>query len=191
VKLRDALWSAYVAITLLVILACLTWTVVFLIHALFVHAVITVLVFVAVIALDSRLRAWRWRKYKATVKQRVTDDVLGILTFCDEDWQATVTVGGRNVTFHVFGDREPEPGQVGQARRFVRTFPELESRVRAFLVSESERDPDRPAKIRELAIESIVLRSSFEAMIYFAPFDTRLWRCELVHGEPRDLGCDT
>ena len=116
----------------------------------------------------------------------------------DEEWVCVAAPGGRHVTFHLGGDdpaTPPSAALLDQARRIAQEFDALESAVAALLESTAVGAPPEFApEIRALRIESVSLypERPGDGMIYFngRSDDLRLWRCDYVSGQPRDLVYD-
>ena len=131
-------------------------------------------------------------------QKHLTDEVLGLLAYEDEEWwAATVTVQGRKLGFYIGGDTSPDAGRLAHAREIVGSFADFSSRVGAFLADcAATKDWERYAdEILALEIESVALLvpgSANDGMIYFSGRDeNRVWRCDYVDGKPVDLGFDS
>ena len=126
----------------------------------------------------------------------VEDPVLGTLKLAQgEDWwDATVAIDGQALVFHIGGSGVPDPALVSRAHEIYRDFPAFQRRVMALLAQEAARDAAWAAEIGALRIESIMLGAAKrpeDGMVYFTgPDEDRLWRCDLVAGEPKFLGFD-
>ena len=128
----------------------------------------------------------------------LADPVLGTLVLESDDhlWCETrLELGGRPITFLIGGDQEPSPGLLQHARDIVAAWPEFEARVAAFLLREADVHSRDSSEIRALRIDSIELwwqDRPDDGMIYFTgSSERRLWRCDYIGRQPRDLGFDS
>lgn len=129
----------------------------------------------------------------------VTNSVLGELRLSDdaEWWDGRATVGSRMLGFKIGGEGKPDSRLIAHARDIVRSLPEFEQSVSAFLPDEActvkhlTRFAD---EIRQLTIEDVCLfwpDRPDNGMIYFkGPDESRVWRCDYVARKPRGLGFD-
>lgn len=134
------------------------------------------------------LRRYHRRRSKEWSERRpLHDDVLGDLSPSGEyqgNWIASMTIAdGREVEIELSGAPEgPDAATLAHAREIGRSFADFEARILAFVASEKQAG---------LRIESLTL-SGKSGMIFFAGGDPgRVWRCDYVDGEPRDLGVDS
>jgi hypothetical protein len=124
------------------------------------------------------------------------DPVLGTLRLTEEEWwEASVSINGKTIRFHIGGDAEPNDGLVAQAHDIIRTFADFERMVTAFLIEEGHRMRMTSDQIRQLAIEDVMLccpDRPNDGMIYFSGLDKiGVWRCDYVYRKPRGLGFDS
>jgi hypothetical protein len=127
----------------------------------------------------------------------VIDSVLGELRLSDDAtwWEGSITVESRKVGFKIGGEGKPDGRLVAHAHDIVRSLPEFEHSVSAFLAGEARtvkhltRYSD---EIRQLTIEDICLfwpDRPDDGMIHFkGPDESRLWRCSYVARKPQGLG---
>lgn len=126
-----------------------------------------------------------------------TDSVLGTLRWSDDDqmWESIVSVGESKIGFFIAGDSAPSSALVAHAQDIVRTLPEFQRMVTAFLAEEATRQPRAADEIRQLSIEHVCLMwpdRPDDGMIYFhGPDEYRVWRCDYVGRKPRGLGFDS
>jgi len=127
--------------------------------------------------------------------KEVYDAVLGLLTLVDEGWWETrVAIDGRNLGFAIGGDTGPSPVLVAHARELVRTFPEFDRRITAFLAEEGRRLRLTPDQVQQLVMEEVMLTwpdRPDDGMIYFTGLEhLGVWRCDYINRKPRGLGVD-
>ena len=127
----------------------------------------------------------------------VHDPVLGDLRLSAEGdwWEAVVHLGGSSLRFQLGGDREPAAELIAHAREIAGDFAAFSRRVDDFLAAAAQDLPAAAGEIEQLTLESVCLfwpNRPRDGMLYFhGPDEFRLWRCDYVQGQPRDLGCDT
>jgi len=129
----------------------------------------------------------------------VIDPVLGELRLSDdaEWWEGHASVGSRTIGFIIGGEGKPDARLIAHAHDIVRSLPEFERLVSAFLADEARnvkhlrRFAD---EIGQLTIDDVCLHwpdRPDDGMIYFkGPDKYRLWRCDYVARKPRLLGFD-
>jgi len=129
----------------------------------------------------------------------VTDSVLGELRLSDDGewWEGLSTVGSRTVGFKIGGKGKPDTLLIAHAHDIVRSLPDFEGSVFAFLADEAltAKHLTRFAdEIRLLTIEDICLfwpDRPDDGMIYFKGSDEfRVWRCDYIARKPQRLGFD-
>lgn len=129
----------------------------------------------------------------------VTDSVLGELRLSDgaEWWEGRITVGSRTLGCKIGGESQPDSRLMAHAHDIVRSLPEFEQLVSAFLADEARtvKHLTRFAdEIQQLRIEDVCLfwpDRPDDGMIYFkGPDESRVWRCDYVGRKPRGLGFD-
>ena len=126
-----------------------------------------------------------------------SDSVLGTLRWSEDDqmWEASVSVGDWEVGFLIAGDSQPSNALVAHAHDIVRTLPDFQRMVTAFLAKEAGRLPHAADEIRQLSVEDVCLMwpdRSDDGMIYFrGPDKYRVWRCDYVGRKPKGLGFDS
>jgi hypothetical protein len=137
---------------------------------------------------------------KANGRRSVFDSVLGELRLSQNAtwWEGSTTVGSRSIGFKIGGEDEPDAKLIAHAHDIVRSLPEFEQLVSAFLAEEARavkhltRFTD---EIRQLTIEDVCLfwpHRPDDGMIYFkGPDEFRVWRCDYVARKPRGLGFDS
>jgi hypothetical protein len=162
------------------------------------RAAFVVVAAVCVIAACSMVRRAIDRRARASITERVTDSVLGSLSWADEDWWvATVNVEGRSLGFKIGGDTRPAPELLAHARDIVRSYGAFREKVRAFLDREAGKQDHLADEARALEIEDVCLfwpDRPNDGMIYFrgdGREDGRVWRCDYVNREPIGLGFDS
>jgi hypothetical protein len=137
---------------------------------------------------------------KANWPRSISDPVLGELRLSDDAdwWEGTTTIGGRTIGFKFGGKAKPDAKLVTHAHDIVRSLPEFEQLVSAFLAEEGCTDKYLTRftdEIRQLTIEDVCLfwpDRSDDGMIYFkGPDKFRVWRCDYVARKPRGLGFDS
>ena len=125
--------------------------------------------------------------------EKIHHPVLGDLCLSDY-WEATVTVHGKTLGFKI-GGLEPDAVLVEHACDIVRSFPEFEKMIAAFLASEADRLPGAANEIRQLVIEDVMLccpERPNDGMIFFTgPDKYRGWRCDYIGRKPQGLGFDS
>ena len=130
----------------------------------------------------------------------VPDSVLGELRLSDdaEWWEGHTTVASRTVGFNLGGQGRPDARLIAHARDIIRSLPEFERMVSAFLADEARtcKHLTRFAdEIRQLTIDHVNLfwpDRPDDGMIYFTgPDEFRVWRCDYVARKPRGLGFDS
>jgi hypothetical protein len=127
----------------------------------------------------------------------IHDPVLGELRqAADGDWwESTLAIGGRSVQFQIGGDREPDAALVAHAREIAGDFSAFIRKVDDFLSVACGESPDAADEIRQLTLGSVCLfwpQRPRDGMLFFqGPDEFRVWRCDYIQGQPRDLGCDT
>lgn len=125
-----------------------------------------------------------------------TDSVLGTLRWSDDDqmWEAIASVGDSKIGFFIAGDSVPSSALIAHAHGIVRTLPEFQRMVTAFLADEATRLKAGADEIRQLSIEHVCLMwpdRPDDGMIYFrGPDEHRVWRCDYVAHKPTGLGFD-
>jgi hypothetical protein len=131
--------------------------------------------------------------------RELVDPVLGRCVPEQEErwWEATVKVGDQTIGFTLGGDLEPDPALLEHARQIVAELDAFRARVAAFLAGEAAgtADPIVRAEIEILQIEEVCLfwpDEPGDGVIYFAgPSEDRVWRCDYVEKQCRDLACDS
>lgn len=109
-------------------------------------------------------------------------------------WEATVPVGEAEIVFEIGGKKAPDVELLAHAIDILDDFPAFRDAFARFLDAEAERLPAFAEEIRELEIETIMLawpERPEDGMIFFGGPDThRIWRCDYIDRQPRDLGFD-
>ena len=130
----------------------------------------------------------------------VIDSILGELRLSDNArwWEGRTIVGGRMVVFRIGGEGKPDARLIAHAHDIVRSLPEFEQSVSAFLADEGSQHPHLTQfadEIRQLTIEDVCLfwpDRPDDGMIFFkGPDEFRVWRCDYVARKPRGLGFDS
>ena len=137
-----------------------------------------------------------FRNPTADWPRSVSDPVLGELRLDDDaQWQGRTTVGGRSIAFTIGGRGRPDARLIAHAHDIVRSLPEFEQSVTAFLADEARKVKhlaEVADEIRQLAIEDVCLfwpDRPDDGMIYFkGPDEFRLWRCDLCWAETAGTG---
>lgn len=126
------------------------------------------------------------------------DSPIGLVARDPDDalWKATITYGSAPLTISISGAAVPDANSMAHAHALVSNLPEFIGRVQAFLSRASEHAQWREyaSEINAISVEEV----SFcwpdrpgDGMIYFSSrVSPRLWRCDLIAGEPRSLGFD-
>ncbi len=143
---------------------------------------------------------FRFKKRTTDEPRSVTDPVLGELRLSENAqwWEGRVTIGNKTIGFKIGGKAKPDAALLAHAYDIVRSFPEFEQKVSAFLADEA-RTVRYLAKfteeIRQLTIEDVCLfwpNRPDDGMIYFkGPDQFRVWRCDYVARKPQGLGFDS
>ena len=156
--------------------------------------------------LRARLEAdWVFEKLKSLFKsespkaKRVEDPRLGVLVWSedDADWETSAEHGGAGFVFHIGGVSAPHEALLSHASDIQENKDDFARVVRQFLDNEArtEHHASFRQEISTLAVESVVLGwpdRPNDGMIYFnGGEDDRMWRCDYVNREPRDLGFDS
>jgi hypothetical protein len=143
----------------------------------------------------------RLRRIFAKPKQSPTHDdaALGRLVLDPDEgeWKTTLP-GDGPFDLYVGGEIEPDAACLNRAREIAADPSGFRARVTRFLGEEMGRvwtAPEAQEEIRSLRIAAVHLwrhgKRGDVGMIYFAaPSDDRVWRCDYIGSEPRDLGFD-
>ncbi len=133
----------------------------------------------------------------AIVRAPFHDPILGTLTWDDNEEAWVADLGHPLASFRILiaGADRPNEQLIFQAQSFVPVPEALLVQIEPLLKHAAHEIPEGAHEILGLRIEAIVLlwpERPDTAMIYFDGPDTdeRLWRCDYVSGQVRDLAFD-
>ena len=121
---------------------------------------------------------------------------LGVLTFNDDVdlWEIDIIRDGDTICFGMGPNKEPDKALIQHVIDIVEDLETFKEKITVFLESEKHKYYGYEDEISQLIINSVCFYnpdSLNDGMISFAgPDDFRLWRCDYIAKEPKNLGFD-